>query len=93
MKGNVLEDQRVAVLGHERLLAGGGAVEVAFGDGTISKRRGWVNVVAETVLLDKALRDDPEDLRPDFTDGVDTEVSVEGLVGRRVNSLVLSKNE
>ena len=43
------------------------------------------------MLGDETLRDEPEDLSPDFADGVDTPVTrlVEGLVGRRVDSFIL----
>lgn len=88
---DALEDERVAVLRHEGLLARAGAVEVALRDGAIRTGGGRVKVVGEAVLLNEALGNDPEDLRPYFTDGVDTEVSrlVEGLVSRRVDGLVL----
>ena len=91
-----LNDERVAVLGDQRLLVAKDvdllrAVEVTNRDRAISERSGRVEAVRETVLGDETLRDDPEDLSPDFTDGVDTPVAglVEGLVGGRVDSLIL----
>ena len=87
------------MLGHERLgLALRGelllAVEVTLGDGAVLERLGREEVVDEAVLLDEALGDDPEDLRPDFADGVDTPVAglVEGLVDGGVDGLILWKH-
>ncbi len=67
------------------------AVEIAFGDGAVLERLRREEIVDEAVLLDEALGDDPEQLRPNFTDRVDTPVAglVEGLVGRRIDGLVL----
>jgi hypothetical protein len=89
--GYAQDRKRVAVLGDEGLLSRAGAVEVAGGDGAVGGGRGREEVVREAVLLDQALRDDPEDLRPDLADGVDTEVTglVERLVRRGVDGLVL----
>jgi hypothetical protein len=79
------------VLGNERLLARTGAIEISLRDSPVSAGGRREEVVREAVLLDEPLRDDPEHLRPDLADGVDTEVSrlVEGLVRRRVDGLVL----
>jgi hypothetical protein len=79
------------VFGNKRLLALSGAVEVTNRNRSVFRRFGGIQVVREAVLLDEALRDDPEDLGPDFTDGMDTPVTrlVESLVRRRVDSLVL----
>lgn len=59
-----------------------GFIEVAFWDGSILKRRRREERVGVAVLLDKTLGDNPEDLSPDFTDGVDSPVTwlVQGLV-------------
>ena len=71
------------------------AVEVAFGDGSVLERLGREEVVGETVLLDQLLGDDPEQLCPDFADRVQASVPrlVQGLVGGRVDGLVLYKRE
>ena len=86
-----LNNQRVTVLGDERLASNSGAVEVARGYGAVLERSRGEEVLCVSVLLNEALGDDPEDLSPDFTDGVDTPVAglVEGLVRRRVDGLVL----
>ena len=83
------ERERRAVRGVRAL-----AVEVALGDRAIRERLGREEVVDEAVLLDEALGDDPEDLRPDLADGVDTPVAglVEGLVDGGVDGLVLWKH-
>ena len=93
-----LHDERVAVLRHERLrlplrVVLARAVEVALGHGPVRERLRREEVVDEAVLLDQALGDDPEDLRPDLTDGVDTPVAgrVESLVDGGVDGLVLWK--
>lgn len=84
------------MLGDERLLLAkqgvlSREVEVALGDGTVCECRGREEAVAEAVLLDEVLRDDPEDLGPNFADSVNTPVprSVKRLVRRRVDGAVL----
>lgn len=87
-----LDDKRVSVLGDEGLLAAlRGPVEVACGDGSVLEGLGREEIVGEAVLLDQTLRNDPENLGPNFTDGVDAPVAglIESLIGRRVDSLVL----
>ena len=88
-----LHAQRVTVLGDEGLASNSGAVEVARGYGAVLERSRGEEVLCVPVLLDEALGDDPEDLSPDFTDGVDTPVAglVEGLVHRGVNCFVLQE--
>ena len=90
-----LDDKGVAVLGDERLgialrIVLACPVEVALGDRTILKGLGREEVVDEAVLLDQALRDDPQHLRPDLANGVHAPVTglVKCLVGRWVDSLV-----
>ena len=81
------------MLGNEGLLPAPGLVEISLGDGTILQWRRREQVIRVTVLGDEMLRDYPEDLGPDFTDGVDAPVAglVESFVRRRVNGLVLQK--
>jgi hypothetical protein len=91
---NQLEEQRVAVLRCQLdglvVLAGLGDVEVALGDNTVGTRLGWEEGLTPSVLGDQLLLDDPEDLSPDFADGVYTPVAglVESLVGRGVDDVV-----
>ena len=93
-----LHAERVAVRGHERLLLASSvelarAVELADGNGAVRERRRGVECVGVSVLGDQALRDDPEDLRPDFADGVNAPVAglVEGLVRRGIDGVILKK--
>ena len=66
-------------------------VEVTLWDGSVVERCRWEQSVGIAVLVDEAVRDDPEDLSPDFTDGVDFTVTgfVQCLVCRRVDGLIL----
>lgn len=86
-----LHAESIPVLGHKRLLPGCGAIEVAFRDGTVLQGCRREQAFGVSVNVDEALGHDPEDLSPDFTDGVDTPVAwlVKSLVCRRVDSLVL----
>lgn len=91
-----LRNERIAVLGDEgQLLAEGvdllGAVEVACGDAAVFEGLGWEERLRVAVLLDEALGDDPEDLSPDFSDGVYAPVAwlIQGLVSGGVDGLVL----
>lgn len=81
----MLGDQRLrlVVLAQSR----SGPVEITLGDGAVGQSLGREERFAETVLVDQLMRHDPEDLSPDFADGVNTPVSgpVEGLVRRRVD--------
>jgi len=91
-----LSNERVSVFGNEWLgvtvdLIFAGAVKVTSGDGTIRFSQRREKCVRESVLLDELLGDNPEDLSPDLTNGVDTPVTrtVEGLVCRGVDGDVL----
>lgn len=86
-----LNHERVAVLGDE--LARHVLVEVAQWDCAILERLRWEERRREVVLRDEALLNDPEDLGPDFTDGVYTPVTglVKSLVRRRVDGGILPK--
>jgi hypothetical protein len=82
--------------GHQRLLFARCrvftcAVELALGDRAILKRLGREKRLRVFVLLDQALGNSPENLRPDFTDGVHTPVArlIERLVARGVDLGVL----
>lgn len=88
----MLGDERLRLAIHEVLPR---AVEVALGDGTILEWLRREEVVDEAMLLDEPLGDDPEDLRPNLADSVHAPVSrlVEGLVGRRVNGLILQMTD
>ena len=59
-----------------------GAVEVTSGDGAVRFSQRREEGVRESVLLDEFLGDNPEDLSPDLTNGMDTPVArtVESLV-------------
>lgn len=80
------------MLGNARTFAF--TVEVTRWDGSVLTRCGRVELVRVSVLVDEFLRHDPEELSPDFTDGVDTPVAglVKGLVRRWVDSRVLLMN-
>lgn len=91
-----LYNKGVAMFGNERLggtvgLVFAGSVEVPSRDGAIlvDQRREKGN--REPVLLDEFIGDNPEDLSPDFTNGVHTPVTwfVEGLVCRGIDFDVL----
>ena len=91
-----LDNEGVSVLGDERFGAAvdlifTGPVEVPGGNGTILLDQGREERIREPVLLYKFIGDDPEDLSPDFTNGVHTPVTrlVEGLVRRGVDVDVL----
>ena len=93
-----LNAERVPVRGHERLLFASGvelarAVELADGDGAVREWRRGVERVGVPVLGNQALRDDPEDLRPNFADGVNAPVTglVEGLVRRGIDGVILKQ--
>jgi hypothetical protein len=81
------------VLGNEGLASDSGAVEVARGDGAVLERSRRIEAICVPVLLDEALGDDPKDLSPDFTDGVDTPVAwlVKSLVLGGVDGGVLKQ--
>ena len=68
-------------------------VEVALRDGTILERKRREQRIGIAVLGNQALRDDPEDLSPNFTNGVHTPVTrlIESLVCRGIDSVVLQK--
>lgn len=68
-----------------------GAVEVACGDGAVFEGLGWEERFGVAVLLDETLGDNPEDLSPDFSDGVYTPVAglIQSLVSGGVDGLVL----
>ena len=91
-----LSNERVSVLGNERLGGTAGivlarSVEVASGDGAIFFSQRGEEGVGESVFVDEFLGDDPEHLGPDLADGVHTPVTwlVEGLVRRRVDGDIL----
>jgi len=91
-----LSNERVSVLGNERFgvtvdLVFSGAVKVAGGDSAVRFGQRREEGVRESVLHDEFLGDNPEDLSPDLTNGMDTPVTrtVEGLVRRRVDDDVL----
>ena len=82
-----LNDESVSVLRNKRFggtvnLILAGSVEVTGGDSAILLDQRREEGFRETVLLDEFVGDDPEDLSPDFTNGVHTPVTwlVEGLV-------------
>jgi len=86
-----LQQQRVSMLGDQRACRVRSLlVEIAEGNGAVLECGGREECSGEPVLGDELLLDDPEDLGPDFTDGVNTPVtsSVEDLVSRRVDSRV-----
>ena len=67
-------------------------VEVTLWDGSVVERCRWEQSVDIAVLVDEPLRHNPEDLSPDFADGMDTPVigfNVQCLVCRRVDGLIL----
>jgi hypothetical protein len=68
-----------------------GSVEVTLGNGAILKRLRREQGVGEAMLRDELLRKDPKNLRPDFTNSMDTPVTwlIKGLVCRRINGEVL----
>ena len=91
-----LNHESVSVLWNERLGATvdiviDGSVEVPSRDGAIVFRHRGEEGIRESVLLDKVLGDNPENLSPDLADGVYTPVTwfVEGFVCRGVNGNVL----
>lgn len=82
-----LQHEGVAVYGNEGLgdavsIVFPRPVEIASGDGAVLPGQRREEGVREPVLLDEFIGDNPEDLSPDFTDGVDAPVTwaVEGLV-------------
>ena len=83
-----LNDEGVPVLGNKRFgrtigLVFAGSVKVTGGDGAIFLNQRREEGIREPVLFDKFIGDNPEDLSPDFSNGVYTPVTwlVEGLVG------------
>ena len=84
---NSLDDQGITMLRHKRLSLAGGSIlsrpiEVSLRHRSVLKRCRREQCVDIAVLIDEALRDDPEDLGPDFANGVYTPVTrlVESLV-------------
>ena len=95
---NELGNECVTVLGYKGLLLAERiillrTVEVTHRDGTISERLRREQGVGVSVLGNETLGDDPEDLSPNFTNGVHTPVTrlIERLVRRGVDSVVLQK--
>ena len=91
-----LDNQRVSVLGNQRLgLARRSvlqrSVEVTFRDRAIFKRKRREQRVRVTVLSNQAVGNDPKNFSPNFANGVNTPVTrfIQGLVSRRIDSLVL----
>lgn len=70
-------------------------IEITERDSAILGRGRREEILSEAVFLNKLLRDDPEDLSPDFTNGVDTPISrlIESLVSGGVDGLVLSRTD
>jgi hypothetical protein len=84
------------VLGYEGLSLASARVlsrpiEVTLWYGSVLEGCRREQCVGIAVLVDELLRHDPEDLCPNFTNGVDTPVTrlVKGLVRRRINGLIL----
>lgn len=95
---NKLGNECVTVLGHKGLLLAEciillGTIEVALGNCAIGKRFRREEGVRVSVLGNETLGDDPEDLSPNFTNGVHTPVTrlIESLVRRGVDGVVLKK--
>lgn len=65
-----LHEERVAVLGDKRLAHGMWAVEITLGDSAVLERLRREERLRVSMLLNKALRDDPEDLCPDLTNSM-----------------------
>jgi hypothetical protein len=66
------------------------AIEISSGDGSVGERRRREELIRVAMLLNELLGNDPEDLGPDFANGVHTPVYrlVKGLIGRWVNRLI-----
>lgn len=92
----LLNGQRITVLGNKGFTFAsssefGGLVEVTFGDGSVLEWCRGEQSIGISVLLDKALRDNPKDFSPDFTNSVDTPIAwfIQGLISRWVNRFIL----